>query len=687
MPIDPDATVHEGAKIHPTAVIERRAIIGDKVEIGEGCVVKANAQIANRLATLHKTTIEAGAVIGDGARLEPGCTIRERATLGTGATVGSHALVGQRSRLGGGCSVGDAAEIGEATEIGRDARMGDGVKIGPRSGRKAREGDSEQPTRIGARTTVANARVHAGAQVGQDCDVSGLGKYMPHGGDAPQIGADAQIGDRCRIHGKSIGRNAEIGDDCHLAKESRVGKASKLGDKVEMEQGAVVGNGTTVGRECRLATGADIDGGCAIGPGVILEENSWVGEGATLEKDVQIGRDARVGNAATIEYSVQTERDSRIGEGVRIGNHTTVGEDTEIGCRRLDDTVPDTRVGSDCTIESDVEIGADVSIGDGCLIEEDANLNHGARVGEEGVVGAGSTMEVDAQVAAGTNLPPASVLTSDGTCLPAIEDANAHRQEQKTGRYYWVEVERNGNALERNENRLGDESRRIHLDPASVREAVDAMLYATARSKDAETTTISVVEADRIPEWATDARGSRDGDCDVHRTCVAELENGAMVRYDPEDAPRPGGAGHETVFHAAAVLKRHTPEAIRDNLTVDELGVNHGIGEDVLRDEFDNPETFLEGEYHSQDAFRMAKEQWKVEDVELPVHYVPGAPEKKFEPGVRCPPGAAVKVDNEAPAPRRLAPGEAAPGRPAVSMPPPAARQKSRGREQDAQAR
>ncbi|HEX5103476.1 MAG TPA: acyl-ACP--UDP-N-acetylglucosamine O-acyltransferase [Pirellulaceae bacterium] len=94
-------------QIHPTAIVDPRAEIGQDVVIGPYCI------------------IEAGAVIGDGCRLEARAIVKSRTTLGKNNEIGEGAVLGGRAQHvqvqepGGTLVIGDGNRIRENATIHR----------------------------------------------------------------------------------------------------------------------------------------------------------------------------------------------------------------------------------------------------------------------------------------------------------------------------------------------------------------------------------------------------------------------------------------------------------------------------------------------------------------------------------------------------------------------------------------
>ena len=99
--------------IHPTAIIEDGADLGDGVQIGEFSIVRASA------------TIGTDSVIGSHCEVGYGsAAFTERLTIGPNATIRSHSIVYSASSIGERFETGHRAIVREHSTIGRNVRIG-----------------------------------------------------------------------------------------------------------------------------------------------------------------------------------------------------------------------------------------------------------------------------------------------------------------------------------------------------------------------------------------------------------------------------------------------------------------------------------------------------------------------------------------------------------------------------------
>ncbi|MEM1355582.1 MAG: UDP-3-O-(3-hydroxymyristoyl)glucosamine N-acyltransferase [Planctomycetota bacterium] len=192
--------------VHPTAVIDPTATIGQGVRIGPYCVVHPHASIGDHTILHAGVNVFDHAVVGDGCELWTGTVIRDRCVLGDRCILHPHVVIGAdgfgyRADLSGPSPrlvkvpqigivrVGNEVEIGANTTIDRakfDATvLGDGCKID----NLVQIGHN---CRLGPMVVIA-----ASCAVGGSC-VLGMGVQM---GGRACIADHIRVGDRARVVG------------------------------------------------------------------------------------------------------------------------------------------------------------------------------------------------------------------------------------------------------------------------------------------------------------------------------------------------------------------------------------------------------------------------------------------------------------------------------------------------------
>ncbi len=231
------------AGIHPTAVVDAGAELGEDVVIGPLCVVGPDAAIGARTRLLSQVTVGRGAKIGEDCLLYPGARIGEQVLLGRAVIVQSNAVIG-----GEGFSY--VSREPNAIEL---ARAGDG----------AVRGKIEEMIRMPSMgTVILEDEVEIGAST--TIDRATLG--------ATRIGARTKIDNQVQI-----GHNCSVGEDCLLSGQSGLSGSVKLG------KGAVVGGKAGVADHRKIGDGAMIAAGSGVWEDIPKEE-IWIGYPA-LRKD------------------------------------------------------------------------------------------------------------------------------------------------------------------------------------------------------------------------------------------------------------------------------------------------------------------------------------------------------------------------------------------------------------------
>lgn len=193
--------------VHPSAVIDPTANVGEAVEIHANAVVGANC------------------VIAEGVRLMPNVTIYDGVKIGKGTTIHSNSSVREN------CEIGRNCIIHNNTTVGCDgfgyAKTADKkwLKI-PQTGRVVIEDDVE----IGANTaidcaSVGETRIKTGAkidnlvQIGHSCTVDEDALICSQTG----LAGSSHIGKRVLLTGQvGIAGHLKVGDDAILTAKSAV---------------------------------------------------------------------------------------------------------------------------------------------------------------------------------------------------------------------------------------------------------------------------------------------------------------------------------------------------------------------------------------------------------------------------------------------------------------------------------
>jgi UDP-3-O-[3-hydroxymyristoyl] glucosamine N-acyltransferase len=229
--------------IHPTAVIDPTAQIGEDAHIG------------------------AYAVLGPGVKIGPHATILPHVVLYPGVTVGSHFFAHAHAVVREGCVLGDHVTLENGAIVGADGfgfsknERGEWEKI-PQSG----------PVRLGDRVDVqANACVDR-ATVG-----------------ATEIGAGVKIDNLVQVgHGSKVGDNTLLCAQTGLAGSSVVGKNAILAGQAGVAGHCTVGDGVILTAQSGISH--DIPAGKMISGSPGFENRLWLRAVAIFQRLPEIAR-------------------------------------------------------------------------------------------------------------------------------------------------------------------------------------------------------------------------------------------------------------------------------------------------------------------------------------------------------------------------------------------------------------
>ncbi|MCL6433495.1 MAG: UDP-3-O-(3-hydroxymyristoyl)glucosamine N-acyltransferase [Leptolyngbyaceae cyanobacterium HOT.MB2.61] len=218
--------------IHPTAVIDPSATLGQEVAIGAHVVIQAGVTIGDRVCIHPNVVIYPEAQVGDRTTLHANCVIHERAQLGADCVIHSGAVIGSE-----GFGFVPTPEGWYKMEQSGRVILEDGVEVGCNS---TIDRPAVGETRI-ARNTKLDNLVHIGhgCQIGQNCAF------------AAQVGmaGGVKIGNRVFLGGQAgVANQAVIGDGAQAA--------AQAGIHCNVEPGAIVSGSPAVPHRVYLKASA-----------------------------------------------------------------------------------------------------------------------------------------------------------------------------------------------------------------------------------------------------------------------------------------------------------------------------------------------------------------------------------------------------------------------------------------------
>ena len=204
-----------GGKVHPSAIIDPTAKLGQDIEVGPGAVIEARAEIGDRCRVAANAVIGCGVVLGEDSEVGPCASI-------------SHALVGCRVVIYPGVRIGqpgfgfDSDHTGHLTipQLGR-VIIGDDVEVGANTTIDRGAGPD---TVIGSGTMIDNL-----VQIGHNVVVGENSVIVAQVG----VAGSSRLGRFVVLGGASgVAGHLEIGDGAQVAAMAGVGTSLKAGARV-----------------------------------------------------------------------------------------------------------------------------------------------------------------------------------------------------------------------------------------------------------------------------------------------------------------------------------------------------------------------------------------------------------------------------------------------------------------------
>ncbi|MFH0822960.1 MAG: UDP-3-O-(3-hydroxymyristoyl)glucosamine N-acyltransferase [Pseudomonadota bacterium] len=200
--------------------------------------------------------------------ISPKAEVHPRAVTAEGAVIGPYAVIDR------GAEIGARAVIGAHVVIGEDSRVGADSWIFPN-------------VTVYARVTIGErVIIHSGSVIGAD-----------------GFGFAAEVDERGRpsIIKKYHSGSVEIGDDCEigancavdraLAGSTKLGRAVKLDNFVQVAHNVHIGDGTVIAAQVGIAGSSSLGAFCRVAGQVGITDHVAVGQGVTLATRAGVYRD------------------------------------------------------------------------------------------------------------------------------------------------------------------------------------------------------------------------------------------------------------------------------------------------------------------------------------------------------------------------------------------------------------
>lgn len=216
---------HAPPGVHPSAVVEEGAELGEGVSIGALAHVGPSAVVGPGTRVLPQAAVGAGARIGRDCLLHPGARIGERVVLGDRVIVHHNACIGA-----------DGFSFVTPEDASFDAAKRGGGEVVTRETRDLR--------RIGSMGTV---------EIGNDVEIGALTAIDRANIGATRIGEGTKIDNHCQI-----GHNVQVGRWCLFSGMVGVSGSVRVGDRVVLAARVGVADHIRIGDDAVIGAGSGV---------------------------------------------------------------------------------------------------------------------------------------------------------------------------------------------------------------------------------------------------------------------------------------------------------------------------------------------------------------------------------------------------------------------------------------------
>lgn len=216
--------------IHPTAIVDPDAELGDGVHIGPFSVIGSDAKIGSDCWIGDHVTINAGAVLGDQTIVMDGVRIRHRVQIGNRVILHPNVVVG---------ADGFSFVTSEASNEEVAFLTAGRKPLGHREGADVRH------------------RIHSlgGVLIDDDVEIGANSTVDAGTIRATQVGRGTKIDNLVQV-----GHNVIVGEDCVLCAQAAVAGSARLGDRTVMGGKSGIKDNVIIGSDVVLAGAAIVMG-------------------------------------------------------------------------------------------------------------------------------------------------------------------------------------------------------------------------------------------------------------------------------------------------------------------------------------------------------------------------------------------------------------------------------------------
>lgn len=218
--------------------------------------------------------IHPSAVIDPGAELGDGVSVGPLSIIAAGARIGAGSVIGPHCYIGADVEIGTEAQIREMVSIGARARIGDRFRAQP-GARIGSDGFSYVTPEVSA---VENAR----KTLGDQGDAKTQSWLRIHSLGAVTIGDDVELGANCTIDNGTIrdtviGSGSKLDNQVHVGHNTRIGRDCLLCGQCGISGSVEIGNNVVLGGQCGVGDNLFIGDGVIAGGGTKILSNAPAG--------------------------------------------------------------------------------------------------------------------------------------------------------------------------------------------------------------------------------------------------------------------------------------------------------------------------------------------------------------------------------------------------------------------------
>lgn len=206
--------------------------------------------------------IEDGAEIGEGVSIGPFTYVGQSAVIGAGTILMSHVTVGAESVLGDECLIHAGVRIGERVQVGARAVMHHNASIGAdgfsfvtptqSSAEQAKENPSTDKVDV-RNTTIMRINSIGTVEIGDDVEIGACTSIDRGTVSATRIGNGTKIDDLVMI-----GHNVVVGENCMICGQVGIAGSTVIGDRVVLAGQAGIADHLKIGSDAVVGAGSGV---------------------------------------------------------------------------------------------------------------------------------------------------------------------------------------------------------------------------------------------------------------------------------------------------------------------------------------------------------------------------------------------------------------------------------------------